>query len=369
MSQIQFSTIFSSRRKELELTQEDVAQFVGVSRAAVSKWEKGQSYPDITLLPKLAMYLDLTIDTLLGYKPQLTAQRITQLYSELAQRFAKEDFTKVDEAIQQLIKEYYSCYPFIIKMAQLYLNYLPQSPDKEKTADQIFTICERVKRHSDNVHILHEALTFKATTNLLMQKPQKVIEQLGTKPRIEFNDDALVVTALTMLGDEQQAKQVLQVSAYQHLLSIIGMLTEGLMLEKENASYVEKTVYRIEKMIDLFDVPHLSINAVLVFYLKAASVYAMQQNQEQATKMVERYLQTCKKIKFPLLLTGDDYFYLLQQWIDNEQLVMQQAPRDTQSIKRDLLATLEQHPLLAPLLKEPELGILYENVKHYLKEA
>ena len=75
MPPIQFSSIFANRRKELKLTQEDVAQFVGVSRAAVSKWEQGLSYPDITLLPKLAMLLDLTIDSLLGYQPQLTAKR------------------------------------------------------------------------------------------------------------------------------------------------------------------------------------------------------------------------------------------------------------------------------------------------------
>ena len=41
-------------RKELSMTQEQLAQELGITAQAVSKWETGQSYPDITLLPKLA---------------------------------------------------------------------------------------------------------------------------------------------------------------------------------------------------------------------------------------------------------------------------------------------------------------------------
>lgn len=369
MPPIQFSSIFANRRKELKLTQEDVAQFVGVSRAAVSKWEQGLSYPDITLLPKLAMLLDLTIDSLLGYQPQLTAKRIAELYSELAQRFAKEEFAQVDEAIQQLIKEYYSCYPFLSKMAQLYLNYLPQSPDPPATADTILQFCSRVRQYSDDMYLINEVTAIEAATHLLLKQPQQVIEQLGSRPRIEFNHELLIASALAMMGDEPQAKRVLQVSAYQHLLSLFGVLTELMALEKEQAAYVDVTVDRLEKLAGIFGVHELSIHAVLVFYLKAANVYAMQQNEEQAARMVERYLQRCKTLKFPLQFSGDDYFYLLQEWIDEEQTVMQQAPRDMDTIKRDLLAAVDANPLLAPLLQRKELAILYENVKHVLKEV
>ena len=56
-------------RKEKGLTQEQLAEKVGVSAQAVSKWENDVSCPDITLLPLLADILGVSVDELLGTKP------------------------------------------------------------------------------------------------------------------------------------------------------------------------------------------------------------------------------------------------------------------------------------------------------------
>ncbi len=55
-------------RKEKQLTQDHLAQLLGVSPQAVSKWENDQTCPDITLLPDLAKILGVTVDELLSGK-------------------------------------------------------------------------------------------------------------------------------------------------------------------------------------------------------------------------------------------------------------------------------------------------------------
>ena len=61
-----FAEIFVNRRKALGLTQEGLAQKLGVTNQAVSKWESGQSCPDLALLPRIADLFGITIDELFG---------------------------------------------------------------------------------------------------------------------------------------------------------------------------------------------------------------------------------------------------------------------------------------------------------------
>ncbi len=67
MNHLKTGEVISKRRKELKLTQNQLAQSLGVSFQAVSKWENGTAYPDIAMLPKLAAALNTTADALLGY--------------------------------------------------------------------------------------------------------------------------------------------------------------------------------------------------------------------------------------------------------------------------------------------------------------
>ena len=55
---MKINEIIRQRRIEKQLTQEQMADLLGVSAPAVNKWEKGISYPDITLLPPIARLLD-----------------------------------------------------------------------------------------------------------------------------------------------------------------------------------------------------------------------------------------------------------------------------------------------------------------------
>ena len=63
-------------RKEKGLTQEELAQHMGVSGQAVSKWENDQTCPDISALPKLARLLGVTVDELLEGKEETPAVRV-----------------------------------------------------------------------------------------------------------------------------------------------------------------------------------------------------------------------------------------------------------------------------------------------------
>lgn len=68
LSMIIIGKIIKTKRKEENLTQEELATRLGVSKAAVSKWENAECYPDITLLPQLANAFNISIDELFDFK-------------------------------------------------------------------------------------------------------------------------------------------------------------------------------------------------------------------------------------------------------------------------------------------------------------
>ena len=70
MNKERLGNFISGERKDLGLTQKDLASALHVTDKAVSKWERGMSYPDVTLLEPLAAALDLTVEELMACRRQ-----------------------------------------------------------------------------------------------------------------------------------------------------------------------------------------------------------------------------------------------------------------------------------------------------------
>lgn len=82
----------SALRREKGLKQEDIAQALDVSSQAVSKWENDQSCPDISLLPKLAKLLGVSVDRLLLGEEEKPA---VELVSEQKRKDIKDMMLRV----------------------------------------------------------------------------------------------------------------------------------------------------------------------------------------------------------------------------------------------------------------------------------
>ena len=76
-------------RKIKGLTQEQVANALGITTAAVSKWETNNTYPDISLLSPLARLLGTSVDNILNFKEKLSEEEIDNLLIEANKEFEK----------------------------------------------------------------------------------------------------------------------------------------------------------------------------------------------------------------------------------------------------------------------------------------
>lgn len=98
--------VISEKRKELGLTQEQVAEHLNVSIPAVSKWEKGLTSPDISLLPPLARLLRIDLNTLFCFQEDLSHQEIESFSREVTTIARKKGIAAGFETAEQKIHEY-----------------------------------------------------------------------------------------------------------------------------------------------------------------------------------------------------------------------------------------------------------------------
>ncbi len=66
MSCLNIGNVIGELRRSKGITQTDLADYLSVTPQAVSKWERNLSYPDITIIPEIARYFGVTIDSLFG---------------------------------------------------------------------------------------------------------------------------------------------------------------------------------------------------------------------------------------------------------------------------------------------------------------
>lgn len=79
-------------RRKHDLTQEELAERLGVSYQSVSRWENGTTYPDIELLPAISKLFDITVDELIGMPSAEKEERAVAIFDELRRECMKQDY-------------------------------------------------------------------------------------------------------------------------------------------------------------------------------------------------------------------------------------------------------------------------------------
>lgn len=94
-----------SLRKERNLSQESLAQYLGISFQSVSKWENGTSMPDITLIPAIASFFEVSTDELFDFNRLETERKVQQACWDIAD-WRRDDPEKAEKAYRDLLKQY-----------------------------------------------------------------------------------------------------------------------------------------------------------------------------------------------------------------------------------------------------------------------
>lgn len=350
MKELNIARMIIQKRKEKGLTQEALAQFIGVSKASVSKWETGQSYPDILFLPQLAAYFNISIDELLGYAPQMSGEDIRKLYKQLSEEFSTRPFADVWAECQQITKKYYACFPLLFQIAGLYLNHanLAGEDMQAEIWHEVIHLCSRVKEESGDVFLGSQANSIQAMAHLMLGQPETTLELMdGALNRVTDDGAALITQAYQMMGDREKAEEALQVSAYQYLLAFAGTMPSLLVMHAQQPDVFDEILRRALSLAECNQLDTLNANASLQLYLAAAQGYVAQGKPDESLDMLARYVDLCSHA-LPFSLHGDSFFTHIDAWLEDLPLGTL-APRNDMLIRKSMLEAI-QHPLFSAAL-------------------
>ncbi len=142
-------------RQKNNVTQEKLAEYIGVTAQAVSRWESGVCYPDMDLLPAIANFFDVTIDEMFSSNKSKNEKRIEEINELIHEKWNKG---LVDEAIfilRNAIQEFPNNYDLLHKLAWLVHSKGRGKPGDEKQKDlqESISIYERILSDCQNESI------------------------------------------------------------------------------------------------------------------------------------------------------------------------------------------------------------------------
>jgi len=358
MSQFNLNKNLVQLRYQKGITQEKLADFLGVSKASVSKWETGQSMPDIAHLPKLAAFYDVTIDEMMGYESTLTLKEVKNFYLKFSEAFAKEKFEKVLADVRDFIRMYYACDIALLQMALLLMNHLSITPSdvQAEVMEEIVQLCLRVQEKSEDVEVIRAAALYLSSIELLRGNPQVVIENMEYRKNpmnITGGEDVLLIQAYQAAGRLDDSREWNQVSIYRDIISLMQNSTYYLMNNLQNKEVAEATINRMEQVVAAYELKTLHVNSYLQFVYIKAMYHATYRELQKAMHLLEEFVEAALDfLKNDATLHGDAYFDLLDGYLLKAvDYVM--LPRDVQTV----ISTLGQqlmHPVFADLFETDE---------------
>ena len=362
MNEIKIGNNIMKYRRKAGFTQDTLAEQMGVSKSSVSKWETGHAYPDILLLPELASLFNISLDELVGYEPQLTKKAILKLYGELKEEIVANP-KGVYERCEELVKKYYSCFPFLYQIAILYLNHAVLFDNQQEIMEQALELCHRIEKESGDAVLIKESVSLECIIYTVLNRPEETLRVLGEEARPISQDAELIGASFQMMGNMEKADEIIQVCTFQHLLFMIQDSVSYMMINTDKKELCEETIKRLLGVMELYQIENLHFSTALQVYIGAATIYAMQGEKEKALKMLEAYTAVLKKNDVTkMLLKGDGYFTKVEQWLDKIE-ISRGTPRGSGLIKESMSEALEKNPVFESLKNEQRFQSCVEKIK------
>lgn len=288
---MKINLIIKNKRIEQNLTQEQLASSLGVSTPAVNKWEKGVSYPDITLLSPLARLLKVDLNTLLSFNEELTDREINEFINNVVMSIQTDGYESVFQKCMDKICEYPTCDKLILNLAITLLGslYMYNITDKDVYEEKIIQLYEQCA-NSEKVEIRNQAISLLINRYIEQKDYEHAQKYIDILPTISYDKIQLQGNLYRSKGELNKASEIFEGKLLKSMTEIFSTLITmiEIALQESRIDDAENLAEIIEKTNILYEL--WNYNSYAAYF----QLYTTQKDQEKLIELLEKMIPALK---------------------------------------------------------------------------
>lgn len=222
-------------RRERNLTQEEVAAHLGISFQSISKWERGDGYPDIAMLPALSNYFGISVDELLGISEIAKNEQYNEINKLWDENNKNGMHTENVALMRQALKTFPNNDLFLVQLSTSLEKLDGTDDEKRRYLRESIAIQEQILRYGEDSEVRGATLYNVCFAYWKIGEYDKALEQAKKLPNLyKARENALIYF---LSGEEKHkvAKEALTPLAW-----IISHHMTALYETENNALYLSK---------------------------------------------------------------------------------------------------------------------------------
>ena len=283
-------------RREMGLTQEELADAFGLTVGAVSKWESGSTIPDIYTLADLADFFNVSMDVLLGYS--ISSKSVDDIIKHL-QGLVKE--SRFDEAMAEAEKaliRYPANFKIINSAAHTYYvaSALGENGEQRERTIELFELALKYLSQNTDPDESEFSIRMKIAELKSVDSPEEALEEFQ---RINYLGIADIHIAMIQMNNGQPDEALerytkVLVSVLIRSLQLAGNMSIGL-LQSGKKKNIREAVELLDWCIAMFDgvsngkISYLTKMKVAMLMIRAMSYACLSDMENMRTSVDEAY--------------------------------------------------------------------------------
>ena len=234
-------------RRQKGLTQEQLAEAVGVTAAAVSKWETASAYPDILLLCPLARALGTTPDTLLDFRPLLSEEELKAIWEKGRVLFESGRAEEACAYCEDILLSHPGDTALKFRIASLYMRYMAALKDEafvQKQLERSIRLFED-STHSTDTETREAAFYTLSGLYMMNGEAGRALDAVEKLPQPDYDARMLKASILRQTGQAEEAEKLHQTCLWGYVRDA-GLCLYSLSAEARARGDTEKALAALD---------------------------------------------------------------------------------------------------------------------------